>query len=65
MTKHVLFFISLTIAPDISASVTISTFDVASSSMSIDESRSIALAIVSSCFCPFEIFVAFSVSTVS
>ena len=64
MTKQVLPFISSRIAAWISCSVRVSTFEVASSRISMFASSSIALAIVISCFCPFEMPEPLSVSTV-
>ena len=53
------------IADCIRFSVCVSTFDVASSRISMRESSSMARAMVSSCFCPFDMFVPLSERTVS
>ena len=65
MTKHVLPRISARMADWISSSVRMSTFEVASSRISRCDLRSMARAMVSSCFCPLEMFTPSSVSTVS
>ena len=63
--KHVLFFIRLFSASCICSSVRESTFEVASSRMSIGVFESIARAIVMSWRCPFDILTPPSERTVS
>ena len=65
MTKQVLPFISSRMAAWIWISVRVSTLEVASSRISILASSSMARAMVSSCFCPWEMFMPFSSKMVS